>query len=486
MHATTRDSATATETACEPGLALRREHAAGALEQAAGTLAKRISLARRTEGRTLVVADLPADSVERILARGLAELRSEAAALWERPALRATAIALGRAVTLRGEHDTGLFEAKQAVRRLTRDAVVIGPTRSRPRLFGGARFDAHSPRHDASWDAFGGWQFFLPEVQLVIEGDRRSGWLAIEVEAAEGLDAIEGRVAAMLCRRGQPARTLPARFSGATGETDETRRHAFKNAVRSAVAEIDGGDYAKVVLARQVRETLDIDAGEVVERLAERYPACFVFKFATAEATWTGASPELLVSLEDGAVRATSLAGSRGREADPQDDRRAMEELLADPKERSEHAFVAEALHDSLSPLCADLAMPETPRVISLPNIHHLYTPLDGLVAEGVDILDLAAAVHPTPAVGGFPRAEALEAIRRLENMDRGWYAGPIGWVDFDGEGEFAVALRSGLLGEGEAVLFAGAGIVAESVPARELAETEVKLRPLREALSGR
>jgi len=122
---------------------------------------------------------------------------------------------------------------------------------------------------------------------------------------------------------------------------------------------------------------------------------------------------------------------------------------------------------------------------MSIANIHHLHTPFEGQAHEGIGILDVVAALHPTPAVGGAPRAEALDAIDRLESMDRGWYAGPIGWTDLAGDGEFAVALRSGLVSDFEAVLFAGAGIVDGSVPEREFAETELKLRPLREALFG-
>jgi isochorismate synthase len=203
-----------------------------------------------------------------------------------------------------------------------------------------------------------------------------------------------------------------------------------------------------------------------------------VFKFSVSGATWIGASPELLVSLENGVVRAAGLAGSAPAGAG--------ERLLRDAKELAEHAFVVEALRESLEPLCDRLEAPGVPSVVNLANISHLFTPFLGRARAGVGVLDLAASVHPTPAVAGTPRDAALAAIDRLEGLDRGWYAGPIGWFDLARDGEFAVALRSGLVTDGRAALYAGAGIVAGSSPRDEADEIEVKLAAMRDAVGGR
>ena len=227
------------------------------------------------------------------------------------------------------------------------------------------------------------------------------------------------------------------------------------------------------------------DVAATLTALADRYDGCFVFGYQLGDASWVGASPELLVSLEKGRVRALSLAGTSARGESIDEDDELGGALIASAKERSEHDLVVRATREALSSLCRDLSVPDSPRLLRMAGIQHLQTPIEGTAAPGVDLLDALLTMHPTPAVGGSPREPALEAIARLEGMDRGWYAGPIGWMDMNGEGAFAVALRSALLRDREALLYAGAGIVAGSDPDRELAEAELKLHPLLEALRG-
>ncbi|MGH2634487.1 MAG: isochorismate synthase, partial [Tepidiformaceae bacterium] len=349
------------------------------------------------------------------------------------------------------------------------------------------RFAPGGSVRDSAWRAFGGWQFVLPEIFVAMEDGRASATLTLQLSATDSECEIGAKVHQALIAPfnvrpvGQPA-AADARLGRALSPD------AWQAAVAAAIGEIRAGQYRKVVLARRAAERRDRCAasiGDVLTRLGTRYPACFVFKFATEGSDWIGASPELLGSVDGEVVRAASLAGTRRRSDDPRIDERLAAELLSDPKERSEHDFVAAAMREALTPLCCELRAPDGPRVMSIANIHHLSTPFEGQVREGIGILDVIAALHPTPAVGGSPRREAVEAIDRLEGMDRGWYAGPIGWADADGNGEFAVALRSGLVSSGEAMLFAGAGIVDGSEPHREFAETELKLQPLREALFG-
>jgi isochorismate synthase len=219
--------------------------------------------------------------------------------------------------------------------------------------------------------------------------------------------------------------------------------------------------------------------------LRTEYPSCFVFGFARGERCFLGATPERLVRLRDKLVSTMCLASTIRRGETPEQDRLLGEALLSDPKERQEHEVVVRALRSGLSELCEEVAPIGSPILLKVRNVQHLLTTIVGRVAEGRDLLDLVERLHPTPAVGGAPRPRARALIRAIERLDRGWYAGPIGWLDAQGEGEFSVALRSALLHGAEASLFAGCGIVTDSDPAAEYEESRWKLRPVLAALGG-
>ena len=201
---------------------------------------------------------------------------------------------------------------------------------------------------------------------------------------------------------------------------------------------------------------------------------------ARGGAAFVGASPERLVRKRGRVVDSEALAGSCARTGD---DAAAAAALAASAKDRAEHAWVVAAIEAALAPRCRTLDVPSAPAVRTLRQILHLHTPITGELAQGAHVLELVAALHPTPAVGGTPTADAVAWIAAHEPTPRGWYASPVGWFDAAGDGEFAVAIRSGLLAGATATLFAGAGIVAASDPAAELAETELKLRALSDVL---
>ena len=260
----------------------------------------------------------------------------------------------------------------------------------------------------------------------------------------------------------------------------------WERAVAEAVAAIKAGGLRKVVLARDVFATADepIDARVLLRRLADRYPDCFTF----ACDGMIGATPELLVRRAGDQVSALVLGGTLPRGADPAQDEALGEELLASAKNNEEHAYAVDSIREALGPLCEILDVEPRPSLLKYPNLQHLGTQVRGTLADGKtqrSALGLAAAVHPPAAVCGTPAAVALELIRDLEHMDRERYAGPVGWVDADGNGEWGIALRCGQLSGRTARLFAGCGIVAGSEPAAELAETLVKLQPMRGALEG-
>ena len=260
----------------------------------------------------------------------------------------------------------------------------------------------------------------------------------------------------------------------------------WEQAVAEAVAAIKAGTLRKVVLAQDQFATAadPIDVRALLRRLASRYPDCFTF----ACDAMVGATPELLIRQSGRQVSALVLAGTTPRGGDLAEDEELGAALLASAKNTEEHAYAVTSMREALEPLCDELDSQPRPTLIKLPNLQHLGTWVRGtLASDGAprSALALAAAVHPTAAVCGTPTSAALELIRDLEHMDRERYAGPVGWVDADGNGEWGIALRCAQLSGRTAHLFAGCGIVAGSDPAAELAEAQVKFRPMRGALEG-
>jgi menaquinone-specific isochorismate synthase len=237
----------------------------------------------------------------------------------------------------------------------------------------------------------------------------------------------------------------------------------------------------KVVLARDVFASAGrpIDVRVLLGRLAARYPGCYTFSCDGM----VGATPELLIRKDGWEVSSLVLAGTSRRGATAAEDSELALALLGSAKENEEHEYAARSLRDSLSPLCAAMHVTPRPELIRLANVQHLGTRVRGTLSADRSALSLLGAVHPTAAVGGTPTDAAVETIRELESMDRERYAGPVGWIDADGNGEWGIALRCAQLSGNRARLFAGGGIVAGSDPAAELAETEAKFRPMRTAL---
>ncbi len=329
---------------------------------------------------------------------------------------------------------------------------------------------------------------FLPELLIARSGGRHLLTLC-------GLAGAGGDPAALRARLGSRLTALRARPlppldpHPARGEVASARTPAaYEAAVAGAVERIGRGEFEKLVLAREVRVTAASahSPAALFGTLREAFGSCFCFCVGTPEAAFVGASPELLVR-RSGAVAATvALAGSARRSADPAIDDHLGEQLRRSAKDRAEHRIVVRRIARRLAPLAVWVEAAPEPVVIRVANIQHLATPIHAQLAESRSALELAGLLHPTPAVGPEPRGPAGDAaIAELERLERGWYAGPVGWIDAADDGEFCVALRSALLRDRTAHLFAGAGIVADSQPAAELAETEVKLEALLPLLAG-
>jgi len=302
---------------------------------------------------------------------------------------------------------------------------------------------------------------------------RRDDVTWITTVSVDGDSAPEARVPAPVT----VAHRATARLSpGIMSEND------YEVAVEAAIAHIAAGDVSKVVLARDLTGTLSpgSDIRTMVAELAQAYPDCWTF----AIDGFYGASPETLVSVRGGVVDARVLAGTAARGVDPASDEEAATALATSRKDLDEHAFAVRSVTDVLRPLTSHLVAEDAPFTLRLANLWHLATDVSGEVAAGVSALDLAAALHPTAAVAGAPTDAAVALIAQLEPFDRGRYAGAVGWVGATGEGEWAIALRCVMVTEQSVTAFAGAGIVADSVAATELRETQMKFRPVLDALA--
>ena len=275
-----------------------------------------------------------------------------------------------------------------------------------------------------------------------------------------------------------------AEFAAGVGVRKEAGRAAWTESVRRILSAIDAGEVRKVVLARQlvVEAGAPFDRLAILDRLRRGHPSCFTY----AAGGFVGASPELLVRRRGDDVASCPMAGTVQRGATPEEDEALTATLRRSVKEAEEHRLLVEAVVSALAPVCVGPPAAGEPDVVRFPTVAHLATRVSGVLREPApSALALAGLLHPTPAVGGLPRVEALAAIAALEEFDRGLYAGPVGWVDANGDGEWAVALRGAQLDGRRARLAAGAGIVAGSDPEAEWAETEAKLRPMLAAVGA-
>ena len=338
------------------------------------------------------------------------------------------------------------------------------------------------------WSEFAPASLAVPEVALVRRGEEV--WCTVAALVGGG-DTVEQRIEQIERRLGglsspslpllDPHPTERHRIAGAMAPEH------YEAAVARAVELIGERRLEKIVLARavDVHGTRDHDVAAIYGVLREAFAGCFVYAAGRGRATFIGATPELLLRRDGLRVSTVALAGSIGRSADPSVDDHLGERMLRTPKEREEHAIVARRIERELRPHSVWVTMTEEPVVVRIANIQHLATAIRAQLTAPVAAVELAGLLHPTPAVGGEPAAVALPLIRALEGLDRGWYAGPLGWTDANEDGEFCVALRCALVEGPLARCYAGVGVVADSDPAAELGETEVKLAALLPLLSA-
>jgi isochorismate synthase len=343
---------------------------------------------------------------------------------------------------------------------------------------------AFSPRGgtDPLWSSLPPALAIMPEI--AIARGPEGAFLTASIFLEPGTDPDDlikraaGRIGSLRAAVLTPADPHP---SAATRISGRYPPHRYERIVAAAVERIRSTAVEKVVLAREltVEAPAAHDPAALFGALRDLFPSCFCFCFGTPEAAFVGASPELLVR-RSGAVAATvALAGTTSRSADPAVDDHLGEAMLRSPKVRDEHGIVVRRIERNLRPHAVWVHAEGQPFVVKVGNLQHLATPIRAQLAESHSAIELAGSLHPTPAIGGEPRELALELISELEGIDRGWYTGPVGWMDAAEDGEFCVGLRSALIRDREAHLFAGCGIVADSDPAAELQESELKFEAL-------
>ena len=364
---------------------------------------------------------------------------------------------------------------------------------SGPVLFGGFTFDTLSP-HTQLWSSFPDGLLILPKYLLSYNAGHVSLTINKMMQATDSCELQAQQIEEDLSKLQTTiiqSSNMPLDQPTSHISTYESRPASeWMKMVSNVVEKIRQGTFEKVVLARDIQLVLDdptetFDITSTLQRLRENYPGAYVFAIQRGESFFIGATPERLVLAQDGKIHTMALAGSVRRGDTEVEDTQLGAELLQSDKNINEHVIVVSMVQEALKQHCTNVQVSASPQLLKLKNLQHLQTPITGDLIPGRCILDVISELHPTPAVGGFPHDAAIEEIRNTEKLDRGWYAGPLGWIGASGHGEFAVALRSGLVDSTKATLFAGCGIVSSSDPQVEYEESWWKFQVMVRGLGG-
>jgi isochorismate synthase len=406
------------------------------------------------------------------------------AALWLRPADGIALVGVGRAWATEPDGPDRFAEAERAWQGLVGGAARVAG--ASPVLIGGLGFTGRRPGDDDVWAPFGAASLVLPQLAYAVAGDGAT----LTGSAVDTADDLDRRWAA-LERRARELEPSPngivARpvFAPLTIEAEQPSRDAWDRLVGTFAGAVGRGRIDKVVLARRVglRSPVELDVANALRRLAASAPESTTYAFRRGGRTFLGSTPERLARTDGRSFRTMAVAGSIRRGADAAEDAALAAELLASEKDREEQAIVVDSIRAQLAPIAETLEVAPEPSVMTLRFVQHLATEISGTLPEARGLLSVAGLLHPTPAVGGEPRDVALALVDEHEGFDRGWYAGPIGWLGADGDGELCVALRCGIVDRTRATLFAGCGIVADSDADAEWEESRIKLRAVVTAL---
>ena len=404
-------------------------------------------------------------------------------------------VAAGIATELRPQGGHRFEEASTWWTRLTEQILELDALTGEeihsgtPVCLAGFAFSAGNDR-SAAWQGWNDGAICVPEILVVTDSaGARAVYTLGEDQSVQELDRLRQQLQRWLLQTPPEYTANVANGAVQDAHTSAAAWPAWEARVEAARSSLMDGTMDKVVLARSQAFRTDSDAtfdplGTALA-LRDRQSDSTTFMIQRKDGqAFLGATPEILVRLSAGHVETVAMAGTRRRGEANGDDVALSSQLMESPKDRHEQQLVADAIRQALSPLVADLVVPESPEVVRLPDVQHLRTRIWGTAREETNIFDLLMRLHPTPAVGGLPRESALQWLDDHESLDRGWYAGPIGWVDAGGNGEFVVAIRSVLMAEHEAAAFAGCGLVAHSDARDEWEESVVKLQTVRRGLA--
>lgn len=396
-----------------------------------------------------------------------------------------TLVGLGNAYTITAE--SGVSGLHKNWNTVLTNAVIHNPYKvpgTGISAIGGMDFDPEKPRSDL-WDAFSKNELRIPIFMLLVNEEASYLTVTVLVTGKDDPDRIDQ----ILTEQEEWLVSYQAKKQQKPTIIDkkEIEPEQWRKLVQQTTSYISESSLEKVVLARELRLTFSEKIGitKALKDLMESQPTSYIFAYEKDQNCFIGATPERLVKVEHNELLSTCLAGTAPRGKTENEDSELGYQLLHDQKNLEEHNFVVQMIRKSIEEFCVDMQIPDKPVLYKLRNLQHLYTPVRGVFQEGYSIFDVIKKLHPTPALGGEPTEEAITYIREYELLDRGWYGAPFGWVDSYQNGEFAVAIRSGLLQGNKASLFAGCGVVKESDPQAEFEETRIKFLPMLNILGG-
>lgn len=415
---------------------------------------------------------------------------------WEKPELDLAMSAGGTVLEINGYGSERFKHISRQIRDIRdRHDSYSGLQHSLAGLHFVGGFSFFDTETGGDWQQFGTARFVVPEWMFVRDGNLGLLTVAQLVHADGNTDELAERIKdqirslsdelAVYRHPSLDERRHDDNLQYEITEGAENRAH-WNSIVTTATNNIRDGVYDKIVLARtvQAQASRPISDTRLLHHLRREYPNCYSFLLQFPDtASFVGSTPERLLSIQNGFINTEGLAGSIPRGQSATDDAILEKRLLLSDKDQDEHRFVVDSIMSRLRIFTDDIYTTAMPGIRKFTNVQHLYTPISARLPEGTDPFEVIESLHPTPAVGGAPRQSALDGIPELEGFRRGWYAGPIGWVNTNGRGEFSVAIRSGLIKNERATFYAGCGIVEGSDPDNEWAETELKLIPMMTAL---
>lgn len=407
---------------------------------------------------------------------------------WQNADKTLTFVGIGHATVLTSEGVENRFTDISNKWKELSEALIKEDKDMEPILFGGFTFDPQS-RKKSEWDDFPSAYFVVPSFQLTNKNGSTAISINLVTTNTNAVDEFEQlrEERDRLIHIAQVNEFIP-HVKPKVLSIEEREKELYLAAVAAVTAQIRNNNADKVVIARSVKLHFEdnVQAVSALQHLSNEQQESYHFGLQNKGQLFFGATPERLIEIADGRAYSACVAGSIKRGKTATEDRELGEALLNDSKNRVEHHYVVKMISDVFNHFCQNVSMPKLPKLMKIRDIQHLFTPIEGNVGEGTDIFSLVEALHPTPALGGVPYKKSMAIIREQEHMDRGYYAAPIGWTDTKGNGEFAVAIRSALLDSDSAYLYAGGGIVADSIAEEEYEETWVKFRPILRALGGK